>query len=140
MSILIVKKKYGSFQVNGNEFEGAKNANKCLPYDFVIPTSSGCSLSRRNEHPLLVGLLQTTSAKYGFTSKGNPIYLCKPFDEMYPPFYIGSKIIDNVKNKNCRPQKPSDTLTHRGFLSISIALVGMLYCLAVLKNCQGLLL
>jgi hypothetical protein len=99
MSILIVKKKYGSFQVNGNEFEGAKNANKCLPYDFVIPTSSGCSLSRRNEHPLLVGLLQTTSAKYGFTSKGNPIYLCKPFDEMYPPFYIGSKIIDNVKNK-----------------------------------------
>ena len=99
MSVLIVKKKYGSFIINGNEFEGAKNANKCLPYDIVIPIDSGCSLSRRIEHPLLVGILQTTGAKYGFTSKGNPIYLCKPSDEIYPPFYIGSKIIDNVKNK-----------------------------------------
>jgi exoribonuclease R len=46
-----------------------------------------------------VGILQTTGAKYGFTSKGNAIYLCKPLDEMYPPFYIGSKIVDNLKNK-----------------------------------------
>jgi len=99
MSVLIVKKKYGSFTINGNEFEGAKNANKCLPYDIVIPTTSGCRLSRRIEHPLLVGILQTTGAKYGFTGKGNSIYLCKPLDEMYPPFYIGSKIIDIVKNK-----------------------------------------
>jgi len=99
MSVLIVKKKYGYFQINGNHFEGAKNANKCLPYDIVIPTDSGCSLSRRIEHPLLVGILQTTGAKYGFTGKANPIYLCKPLDEIYPPFYIGSKIIDNVKNK-----------------------------------------
>jgi len=99
MSVLIVKKKYGYFQINGNHFEGAKNANKCLPYDIVISTDSGCSLSRRIEHPLLVGILQTTGAKYGFTGKANPIYLCKPLDEIYPPFYIGSKIIDNVKNK-----------------------------------------
>uniref|UniRef100_A0A6C0D7G7 RNB domain-containing protein n=1 Tax=viral metagenome TaxID=1070528 RepID=A0A6C0D7G7_9ZZZZ len=99
MLVLIVKKKYGSFQLNGNDFEGAKNANKCLPYDFVIPTSTGCSLSRRNEHPRLVGILQTTGAKYGFTSHGNPIYLCKPLDERYPPFYIGSKIKDILSNK-----------------------------------------
>ena len=99
MSILIVKKKYGSFQINDFVFEGSKNANKCLPYDIVIPTSSGCILVERHIHPNLVGVLQTTGAKFGFTSKGNAIYLCKPLDEMYPPFYIGSKIKDIIKNK-----------------------------------------
>ena len=95
MNVLVVKKKYGIFE----EFNGAKNANKCLPYDFILPTINGCSLSRRNKYPLLVGILGTTGSKYGFTSKGNPIYLCKPLDERYPPFYIGSKIKDILSNK-----------------------------------------
>ena len=95
MNVLLVKKKYGSFE----GFEGAKLANKALPYDFIIPTSSGCTLSERISHPTLVGILQTTGPKYGFSSHGNPIYLCKPLDEKYPPFYVGSKIKDNVSNK-----------------------------------------
>jgi len=95
MEQLIVKKKYGSFI----GFEGAKNANRALPYDFILSTSSGCSLSRRNEHPLLVGILRTTGPRYGFTGKGNSIYLCNPLDDKYPAFYVGSKIIDTVKNK-----------------------------------------
>jgi len=95
MNVLVVKKRYGVFE----EFNGAKNANKCLPYDFILPTINGCSLSRRNKYPLLVGILGTTGSKYGFTSKGNPIYLCRPLDERYPPFYIGSKIKDILSNK-----------------------------------------
>ena len=97
MEFLIVKKKYGSFLVP--EFEGSKLATKCLPYDLVNPTDKGCSLSKRAEYPLMVGILETTKSKYGFTGKGNPIYLCKPLDEQYPPFYIGSKIKDIIHNK-----------------------------------------
>ena len=97
MEILVVNKKYGSFIVP--EFEGSKLANKCLPYDLVSPTDKGCSLSRRAEYPLMVGILETTKSKYGFTGKGNSIYLCKPLDEQYPPFYIGSKIKDIIHNK-----------------------------------------
>lgn len=95
MELLIVKKRYGSFE----RFEGAKNANKCLPYDYVLPTSNGCTLFKRTAYPLLVGILFTKGPKYGFTSKGNPIYLCKPLDERYPSFYIGSKIKDILTNK-----------------------------------------
>ena len=95
MEQLIVKKRYGSFV----GFEGAKNADRSLPYDFIVPTDKGCSLSRRNEHPVLVGILQTTGSKYGFTGKGNSIYLCSPLDDKYPAFYVGSKIVDRVKNK-----------------------------------------
>lgn len=95
MNVLVVKKKYGYFE----GFDGAKNANKCLPYDTVSFTDDGCRLLQRNEYPILVGILQTTGPKYGFTSHGNPIYLCKPLDERYPPFYIGSKIKDILSNK-----------------------------------------
>jgi exoribonuclease R len=95
MEILTVKKRYGSFE----RFEGARLANKSLPYDYVIPTINGCTLSKRTTYPLLVGILFTKGPKYGFTSKGNPIYLCKPLDEKYPPFYIGSKIKDILTNK-----------------------------------------
>jgi len=95
MTQLIVKKNYGSFAT----FEGAKHADRALPYDYVVFTEVGCKLVRRITHPLLVGILQTTGSKYGFTGKGNSIYLCKPLDEIYPPFYVGSKIIDRVKNK-----------------------------------------
>jgi len=95
MNILIVKKRYGSFET----FEGAKSANKCLLYDKVILTNDGCSLVERADHPTLVGILNTTGPKYGYTSRQHPIYLCKPLDPMYPPFYVGSKIIDNVRNK-----------------------------------------
>ena len=95
MNPLIVKKRYGIFE----GFEGSKNANKCLLFDKIVSTQDGCSLVERTDHPTLVGILNTTGPKYGYTSRQHPIYLCKPLDPMYPPFYVGSKIIDNVKNK-----------------------------------------
>lgn len=99
MNLLIVKKKYGKFQVGDNTFEGAKSANKCLPYDKVCLSKTGCILRERSDHPTLVGILETCGSKYGFTSHQHPIYLCKPIDSRYPPFYIGSKIVDRIKNK-----------------------------------------
>jgi hypothetical protein len=95
MDVLIVKKRYGMFE----GFEGAKLANKCLPYDSVSFNTTGCTLVKRHTHPILVGILETTGPKYGLTSHKHPIYLCKPLDTSYPPFYIGSKIIDPVYNK-----------------------------------------
>ena len=95
MEQLLVKKRYGSVE----KFEGAKNANKCLLFDRVILTNEGSSLIERADYPNLVGILETTGPKYGYTKRQHPIYLCKPLDPMYPPFYVGSKIIDNLRNK-----------------------------------------
>ena len=91
--MLLVKKKYGSFI----GFEGS--ANKCLPYDNVTFSANGCTLLQRANHPVLVGVLETTGTRYGFTKTHNSIYLCKPLDETYPPFYVGSKIVDRLRNK-----------------------------------------
>lgn len=99
MELLLINKRYGSFKIKDKEFEGAKNANKALLFDKVVLTDNGCILHERNEHPILVGVLKTTGAKYGFTSHNNPIYLCNPLDPMYPPFYVASKIVDRLKNK-----------------------------------------
>ena len=91
--MLLVKKKYGFFE----GFEGS--ANKCLPYDRVKITTNGCTLVERAKHPVFVGILETTGTRYGFTKTNNSIYLCKPLDETYPPFYVGSKIVDRLRNK-----------------------------------------
>ena len=91
--MLLVKKKYGSFV----GFEGG--ANKCLPYDTVNITNNACRLIERAKHPVLVGVLETTGTRYGFTKTHNSIYLCKPLDETYPPFCVGSKIVDRLHNK-----------------------------------------
>jgi len=96
---LNIPKFYGSFQVGERRFEGAKNANKCFLLDKVHLTETGCVLHERSIHSTLVGILETTGPKYGFTSRQHPIYLCKPIDNRYPPFYVGSKIIDRISNK-----------------------------------------
>lgn len=99
MSSLVVEKKYGYFQINDIKFEGAKNANKCLLFDKVEYKDSKCILVERADHPILIGVLQTMGPKYGYTSRKQPIYLCKPFDSLYPPFYVSSKLYDTLKNK-----------------------------------------
>ena len=99
MEQLLVKKRYGSFELINKSIEGAKLANKCLLFDKVISTNEGCSLVERANYPNLIGILYTTGPKYGYTGRQHPIYLCKPLDPMYPPFYVGSKIIDNLRNK-----------------------------------------
>ncbi len=93
-------KRYVHFEIvdaAGNclaEFDGAKLANKCLPGDSVKPVESGegCELVQRREHPPLVGILEfTNTMKFGYTSRGIPIYRFIPHDISYPSFLVGSK-------------------------------------------------
>lgn len=47
----------------------------------------------------IVGILDTTSKiKYGFTKKSVPIYIFRPTDSRYPPFYVASKTRMNKMN------------------------------------------
>jgi exoribonuclease R len=81
-------------------FVGAKNAQKCLPGDSVLPTADGCKLARRKIHPTLAGLLELSSkTKYGFTSRNHSIYLFTPYNESYPPFVVGSSERDTSQNR-----------------------------------------
>jgi exoribonuclease R len=76
------------------EFEGFRLANKALPGDFVKAADSGegCELVKRRAHPPLVGILEfTNTMKFGYTSRGIPIYRFIPHDTSYPSFLVGSK-------------------------------------------------
>lgn len=54
---------------------------------------------RRAEHKGLVGILElANSTRYGFTSRGSPIYLFTPWNESYPHFYVGCSARDTSRN------------------------------------------
>ena len=47
----------------------------------------------------IVGILDTTTKiKYGFTKKNVPLYIFRPTDSRYPPFYVASKTRMNKMN------------------------------------------
>jgi exoribonuclease R len=53
----------------------------------------------RAPHKSLVGTLEIAGkTKYGFTSRNVPIYLFIPWNESYPPFYVGSSQLDKSSN------------------------------------------
>ena len=89
---ILKTKDYRSFQVADVEFESAAAAAKALPGDTVI-VSNGVvkSIIKRLSHKGIVGVIEVSSkTRYGFTSRGTPIYLFIPWNEAYPPFYVGS--------------------------------------------------
>ena len=113
---ILYTKDYKSFELRGDTpitFEGAKAANRCLPGDEVIySTKDGVRLHTRAKHPTLAGLLELNSkVKYGFTSRGSPIYLFTPFNEAYPPFVVGSSERDVSQNRLALVQFESWTET-----------------------------
>ena len=87
----------------GNElltFTGAKLANKCLPGDHVCWNKTHCELELRDQHPLLVGMIELTgSSTYGLTKRGIPMYLFTPYDKSYPHFIVGCSEKDKRFNK-----------------------------------------
>jgi exoribonuclease R len=103
---ILQSKDYSEFIIlsdGGNEllrFKGAKFANKCLPGDHVGWDGERCILECRDEHPLIVGTLELTNkSKYGFTSRGIPIYLFTPYNKSYPHFIVGCSEKDVTKNR-----------------------------------------
>ena len=98
MATFLYTKNYQTFTVETaegdvvKEFAGAAAAGRALPGDLVEPTETGCQLVTRVQHPPLAGMLEfNTKIRYGFTSRGVPLYLFKPYNEAYPPLLIASK-------------------------------------------------
>ena len=84
-------KDYLHFKCGDLIFEGAATAGKGLPGDKVYYTDKVLRLSRRADHSRIVGVLELNSkTRYGITSRGAPVFLFKPMDEAYPPFYVSS--------------------------------------------------
>jgi exoribonuclease R len=75
-------------------------AGHALPGDIVeICDGKVTSVVTRAPHKQLVGTLEVAQkARYGFTSRGVPIYLFTPWNESYPPFYVGCSDKDTAKN------------------------------------------
>ena len=89
---ILKTKDYEKFRVGIHEFESAAKASRALPGDTVV-LENMCvtSIIKRANHKGVVGVLEVSSkTKYGFTSRGTPIYLFIPWNESYPPFYVGS--------------------------------------------------
>jgi exoribonuclease R len=94
-------KDYKHFTIGKDvAFEGAAKASRALPGDLVewdsvndrVATILDRGYRRDGGRIFLTGLLECNSkVKYGMSSRGVPSYLFTPFDESYPPFYVGSK-------------------------------------------------
>ena len=98
MTSFLYTKNYQTFTVETaegdvvKEFEGAAAAERALPGDVVEPTETGCRLVTRVSHPPLAGMLEfNTKIRYGFTTRGVPLYMFRPYNEAYPPFLVASK-------------------------------------------------
>ena len=85
-------KNYETFRIGDTIITDAKTVRPALPGDLVSLDGSGnLIIDKRTRHAGLVGTIEMASAvKYGFTSRGTPIYLFVPWNESYPPFYVGS--------------------------------------------------
>lgn len=86
---ILKTKDYETFMVDETTFVGAANANHALPGD-TVEMKDGLQIISRSKH-VLVGIIEMAKSRYGFTSRNVPIYLFRPWDESYPPFYVGSK-------------------------------------------------
>ena len=84
-------KDYLHFRCGDLIFEGAAAAGKGLPGDKVYYTDKILRVHQRTNHSRIVGVLELNSkTRYGITSRGAPVFLFKPMDEAYPPFYVSS--------------------------------------------------
>lgn len=83
---------YKHFRViypNGDEtvFEGACKAHRALPGDLL---DRNFQVVKRAKHPVLIGVLELNSKiRFGMTAKNIPIYKFVPYNESYPPFFVG---------------------------------------------------
>ena len=89
---LLETKNYETFRIGDTIITDAKTVRPALPGDLVtLDISKNLVIDRRTRHTGLVGTIEMgSSIKYGFTSRGTPIYLFVPWNESYPPFYVGS--------------------------------------------------
>jgi exoribonuclease R len=115
-------KNYLDFWIEGLgvEFTGAPTAGRALPGDRVSWDGERATLVSRAEYPLLVGMLELTSkVRYGMTSRGALLFRFSPYNEAYPPFFVGCSQKDLTQNMLARIQVsdwPADSSCPRGLL------------------------
>ena len=98
--MMLSTSNYKQFQIGETSFEGAKQANHCLPGDTVEWLDSRCKLLKRASHRFIPGVLETNSKTiYGHTSHGSKLFLFHPHDRKYPPFRVGSNCRDMSRNQ-----------------------------------------
>lgn len=97
---ILKTKDYKTFQAGFTVIEGAARVRPALPGDTVLTEFLSTTIVvTRAAHKNLVGVLELASPiRYGFTSRGAPIYLFTPWNTSYPPFYVGSTYQDITKN------------------------------------------
>lgn len=79
------------FEIKDYKLQG-KQANKCLPGDWVEKKEDQYILIERKDHRhrQIPGILEFNSKYiYGHTSRGHKIYLFHPLNVAYPPFRVG---------------------------------------------------
>ena len=89
---ILKTKDYETFYVGTKQIIGASKVSKALVGDTVEVVDDRVSnIVLRADHTHLVGTLEISGrTKYGYTSRNVPIYLFIPYNEAYPPFYVGS--------------------------------------------------
>lgn len=102
MKDTLYTKDYETFTVGGITLKGSTTVKHALPGDIVeVDNGMVKKIIIRSTHTGLIGTLEVSSkSKYGYTSRSVPIYLFIPWNESYPPFYVGSsyKVINPGKN------------------------------------------
>lgn len=80
-------------------FEGAPYAHRALPGDMVQVSGSVQKVIQRAKHLPLVGVVELKSKiRFGMTSRNVPIYKFIPYDQSYPPFFVGCSQKDLTTN------------------------------------------
>ena len=82
------------------EFEGGLSARPAFPGDTVqMDGKAVAAVLKRVKHGPFVGTLELASKmRFGMTSRNVPIYRFTPFNECYPPFFVGCSHPDTSKN------------------------------------------
>ena len=98
--MILTTTDYKHFEVTPYIFEDYRQANHCLPGDFVNWVDNKCQLVRRAKHRFIPGVLELNSKYvYGHTSRGAKIFLFHPLDRKYPPFRVGCSTRDTSRNQ-----------------------------------------
>lgn len=95
MNGILESKGFTTFSVGGVAVPAAAVVEaKALPGDIVQLDAVGTTIAEildRAAHRGIVGILEVASkTKYGFTSRGAPLYLFQPWDTAYPAFVVGT--------------------------------------------------
>lgn len=74
-----------------------KNNRAIYGDEVYIYENEVVGIKKRNKEKIVGILYMDSTTKYGSNSKGHPLYLCKPVNTKYEPFYVASSKKELVK-------------------------------------------